>query len=57
MIDQETQALYDIMLEAGMPVEQLQEALEERERSGKNYRDIILDYGVCNEAEMTRLIA
>ena len=57
MIDQETQALYDILLEAGMSEEQLKEGLEERERTGKNYRDIVLDYGFCNESELTKLIA
>ena len=30
MIDQETQALYDILLEAGMNEEQLKEGLEEK---------------------------
>ena len=57
MIDQETQALYDILLEAGMNEEQLKEGLEEKERTGKNYRDIVLDYGFCNEAELMNLIA
>ncbi len=57
MIDQETQALYDILLEAGMPEEQLNEGLEERDRTGKSYRDIILDYGFCNEASLMQLIA
>ncbi|MBE6380637.1 MAG: type II/IV secretion system protein [Lentisphaerae bacterium] len=57
MIDQETQALYDILLEAGAAPEQLQEALEERERNGKNFRDVVLDYGFCNEEELLHLIA
>ena len=47
MIDQETQALYDLLLEAGADQEQLKEALEERERNGKSFRDVILDYGFC----------
>ena len=57
MIDQETQALYDILLEAGMSEAQLKEGLEEKERTGKNFRDIVLDYGFCNESELTKLIA
>ena len=57
MIDQETQALYDILLEAGIPQEQLDEALEERERSGKKYRDIVLDYGFFNDVDLMNLIA
>ena len=57
MIDQETQALYDILLDAGMSEAQLKEGLEEKERTGKNFRDIVLDYGFCNESELTKLIA
>ena len=57
MIDQETQALYDILLEAGASEEQLKEALEERERSGKSFRDVVLDYGFCNDDELMKLIA
>ena len=57
MIDQETQALYDILLEAGVPEESLQEAMEERDRSGKRFRDIVLDFGFCNDADLMQLIA
>ena len=57
MIDQETQALYDLLLEAGADQEQLKEALEERERNGKSFRDVILDYGFCNDVELMNLIA
>ena len=55
MIDQETQALYDILLEAGMSEDQLKEGLEEKDRTGKNFRDIVLDYGFCNETELMHL--
>ena len=57
MIDQETQALYDILLDAGAVKEQLDEALEERERSGKDFRDVVLDFGFCNDVELMNLIA
>ena len=57
MIDQETQALYDILLEAGMNEEQLKEGLEEKDRTGKSFRDIVLDYGFCNETDLMHLIA
>ena len=57
MIDQETQALYDILLDAGMAESQLKEALEERERNGKSFRDIVLDYGFCNDDDLMHLIA
>ena len=57
MIDQETQALYDLLIEAGADQEQLKEALEERERNGKSFRDVILDYGFCNDVELMNLIA
>ena len=57
MIDQETQAIYDILLEAGMDENQLKEGLEEKERTGKSYRDIVLDYGFCNETQLMHLIA
>ena len=57
MIDQETQALYDILLEAGMSEEQLKDGLEEKERTGKSFRDIILDYGFCTESDLMNLIA
>ena len=57
MIDQETQALYDILLEAGMSENQLKEGLEEKDRTGKNFRDIVLDYGFCNETELMHLVA
>ena len=57
MIDQETQALYDILLEAGMSEDQLKEGLEEKDRTGKNFRDIVLDYGFCNETELMHLVA
>ena len=57
MIDQETQALYDILIEAGMSEEQLNEGIEEKERTGKSFRDIVLDYGFCNESELMHLIA
>ena len=57
MIDHETQALYDILLDAGISSDQLNEALEERERSGKDFRDIALDFGFCNETDLMRLIA
>ena len=57
MIDHETQALYDILLDAGVSAAQLNEALEERERSGKEFRDIILDFGFCNDSDLMRLIA
>lgn len=58
MIDQETQALYDILrYDAGISEEQLNEALEERERSGKNFRDIVLDYGFVNADKLLHLIA
>ena len=57
MIDHETQALYDILLDAGVSAAQLNEALEERERSGKEFRDIVLDFGFCNDSDLMRLIA
>jgi len=57
MIDQETQALYDLLLSAGASEEQLKEALEERERSGKSFRDVVLDYGLCNDSDLMNLIA
>ena len=58
MIDQETQALYDILHnDAGIAEEQLNEALEERERSGKNFRDIVLDFGFVTEDKLLHLIA
>ncbi len=57
MIDQETQALYDILLDTGKNEEQLKEALEEKERTGKSFRDIVLDYGFCNETDLMHLIS
>ncbi len=57
MIDQETQALYDILFDAGVSENQLHEALEEQERSGKSFRDIVLDYGFCSEKDLLRLIS
>ena len=56
-MDQETQALYDILFDAGVSEDKLKEALEERERSGKSFRDIVVDYGFCTEKDILRLVS
>lgn len=58
MLDAEAQSLKDILLtDSHCTEEQLQEAEEEHDRSGKPYFQVIIDYGLLTEAEILQLEA
>ncbi|MCF6176812.1 MAG: Flp pilus assembly complex ATPase component TadA [Victivallaceae bacterium] len=58
MLDAEAQSLKDILLmESKCNEEQLQEAEDEHDRSGKPYLQVIIDYGLLTEAEILQLEA
>jgi type IV pilus assembly protein PilB len=56
--DAETQALKDMLLAEGLCTEdQLKEVDEERERSGKSFFELIVDFGIQTEQEILAIIA
>ncbi|MDD5697008.1 MAG: type II secretion system ATPase GspE [Victivallaceae bacterium] len=58
MLDAEGQALKDILLTEGIcTAEQLQEAEDEHERSGKSFREVIINYGFLTEPEILQHFA
>ncbi len=58
MLDAEAQSLKDILLiEKKCTEEQLQEAEDEHDRSGKPYIQVIIDYGLLTEADILQLEA
>ena len=58
MLDAEAQSLKDILLvDSSCNEEQLQEAEDEHDRSGKPYLQVIIDYGLLTELEILQLEA
>lgn len=58
MLDSESQSLKDIILGEGLSNEaQLQEIEEEHERTGKPFREVLVNYGILTDAKILELIA
>ena len=58
MLDSESQSLKDIILGEGISNEaQLQEIEEEHERTGKPFREVLINYGILTDAKILELIA
>jgi len=58
MLDPESLALKDILLAAEVCTEeQLMEVEEEHNRTGKNFRDVLIDYEITSEESLLELIA
>ena len=57
MLDSESQTLYDILLAEGLCTEeQLKEAVEEQERNGKTFKEVLIDFGLLDERQILEAI-
>ena len=58
MLDNESQILRDILLnEGGCAKELIQEAIDEHDRTGKPFDEVVVNYGVVTKTRLLELIA
>lgn len=58
MLDSESQSLKDIILGEGLCKEaQLLEVEEEHDRTGKSFKEVLINYGIQTDAQILKLIA
>ncbi len=58
MLDNESQILRDILLnEGGYAPELIQEAVDEHDRTGKPFDEVVVNYGVVTKSKLLQLIA